>query len=108
MQDSEQPLMDYLKNDIAHLKVRNEMDRREAERWFTFSCGLAVALVLSFTCFAGAICYVAHKQTAQMQALIDGGYEVETVTEKITQDVGAKADGGSNITQTINQNGVSK
>ena len=108
MQDSEQALMDYLKNDIAHLKVKNEMDRREAERWFMLACGLACGLILCCALFSGAICYVAHKNAEQVQALIAGGYEVETVTEKVAQDVGAKADGGSSITQTVNQNGVSK
>ncbi len=103
--DNQTQLLEYLKNDLAHTKIQNELLVRRASQWFALAVSLLLALFLACVVFAGAIVLLSQEHTKQLHEALSVELEVENpekTVSTITQTGTAESSGSGNA--TLNQN----
>lgn len=71
-------LMDYLRNDVTHLKVQNEILRRQSDKWATVGiCGF-IATIICVLGFCATVFLLAREQSKQIATIFTNEWEAVT------------------------------
>lgn len=100
-------LMDYLRNDVTHLKVQNEILRRQSDKWATVGiCGF-IATIICVLGFCATVFLLAREQSKQIATIFTNEWEMGVTYkgEDDSQNMSVQDNNGatiSNLSQTQN------
>lgn len=69
-------LLTYLKNDVSHLKIQNEILRRQSTRWATAVIALACAFIVCIFAFSGTVYLIVRECTEQVKTICSGDWSI--------------------------------
>lgn len=90
MVDNNEELLEYLKNDVAHLKIQNELSKRQSHRWFIALITSLFILLIAILSFSSVVFVITSTYRSDCIPFGDWevvtGYEKEKIVQNATVD----------------------